>query len=197
MTNNGTGHKKARWLLEVVILLAALVLIGVLLRSAYHHFMRTAYPRTYAELVEEQAQATGLEPSLLYAIIRTESNFHPEAVSSAGAVGLMQLTADTFMWAQSRTEEEEILEAEQLFDPAVNIRYGALVVTLLEEQFHSRETVIAAYNAGIGNVRKWLQDEACSRDGVTLYSIPFEETRDYVQRVLDAQRMYQELYDIA
>lgn len=185
-----------RWILETAALLAALVLIGVLLHAGYRHFMRTAYPCAYAELVEEQARTTGLEPSLLYAIIRTESDFHPEAVSSAGAVGLMQLTADTFMWAQSRTEEAETLETEQLFDPAVNIRYGALVLTLLEEQFPNRETAIAAYNAGIGNVRKWLRDEACSKDGVTLYSIPFSETRDYVRQVLDTQKMYQELYDM-
>ena len=133
----------------------------------------------------------------MYAVIRTESGFDPQAVSSADARGLMQLTADTLDWAVSKSPGAEPVGGEDLFRPEVNIRYGVYVLKLLGEQFKEPDTVLAAYNAGMGNVRRWLKDPAYSQDGETLTAIPFEETRNYVQRVRDAQAMYRELYDMA
>lgn len=179
--------------LFLVLLLAAACL---LLRGGYQRYMRTAYPLRYTDLVETYAGEYGVEPSLVYAVIRTESGFDPEAVSSAGARGLMQLTEDTLDWAVSKSPDKEELTVEDLFRPEVNIRYGVYVLKLLGEQWKVKETVLAAYNAGQGNVRKWLADERYSTDGETLSDIPFSETKAYVEKVLKAQEMYRELYDL-
>ena len=86
--------------LELVLLLVLLALAAWGLRVGYIRYMRSAYPVEYEAYVEAYAEEYELPPSLLYAVIRTESEFNPDAVSSAGAVGLMQLTEDTFSWAQ-------------------------------------------------------------------------------------------------
>ena len=182
--------------LEIVLLLALLAAAVWGLRAGYTRYMRSAYPVEYEEYVEAYAAEYGLPPSLLYAVIRTESDFNPEAVSSAGAVGLMQLTEDTFSWAQYRCGVEEELPPEQRFDPETSIHYGSYVLALLEEMYGVRETALAAYNAGMGNVNRWLTDEAYSDDGRTLKEIPYPETRHYVEKVLKAQEMYQRLYGI-
>ena len=181
--------------LEIVLLLALLAAAVWGLRAGYTRYMRSAYPVEYEEYVEAYAAEYGLPPSLLYAVIRTESDFNPEAVSSAGAVGLMQLTEDTFSWAQYRCGVEE-LPQEQRFDPETSIHYGSCVLALLEEMYGVRETALAAYNAGMGNVNRWLTDEAYSDDGRTLKEIPYPETRHYVEKVLKVQEMYQRLYGI-
>ena len=133
---------------------------------------------------------------MIYALIRTESEFDPDAVSSAHAMGLMQLTEDTFRWAQSRSPEAESIPEEALFDPETNIRYGVMVLSLLREQFSDTGVLLAAYNAGIGNVRKWLADPTYSDDGSTLKAIPFPETAAYVEKIPAAQEMYRELYNV-
>lgn len=182
--------------IEVLFLLLLLAAACLLLRGGYQRYMRTAYPLRYTDLVEAYAGEYGVEPSLVYAVIRTESGFDPEAVSSAGARGLMQLTEDTLDWAVSKSPDKEELTVEDLFRPEVNIRYGVYVLKLLGEQWKVKETVLAAYNAGQGNVRKWLADERYSTDGETLSAIPFGETKAYVEKVLKAQEMYRELYDL-
>ena len=182
--------------LEIVLLLALLAAAVWGLRAGYTRYMRSAYPVEYEEYVEAYAAEYGLPPSLLYAVIRTESDFNPEAVSSAGAVGLMQLTEDTFSWAQYRCGVEEELPQEQRFAPETSIHYGSCVLALLEEMYGVRETALAAYNAGMGNVNRWLTDEAYSDDGRTLKEIPYPETRHYVEKVLKAQEIYQRLYGI-
>ena len=84
---------------------------------------------------------------------------------------------------------------ERVYDPEVNIRCGCKVLQVVMEQFEVKETALAAYNAGSGNVAKWLKDPDYSNDGVTLKEIPFEETRNYVKRVLKAQELYQTMYN--
>ncbi len=187
---------RIRAAVEVVFLLLLLAGVALLLREGYRRYMKAAYPLKYTELVQTWADEYDIPQSLVYAVIRTESAFDPDAVSWADARGLMQLTADTLDWAKSKAGDKEELTAEDLFRPEINIRYGVYVLKLLGEQFKEEDTVLAAYNAGMGNVRKWLADPAYSDDGVVLKDIPFKETREYVGRVRDAQAMYQELYDL-
>ncbi len=177
-----------------LLVLSVLAGLALLLKLGYRRYLQTAYPTTYSAFVHTYAEQYGLPPSLLFAVIRAESSFRPEAVSTAEAMGLMQLTADTFEWAQSRSPEAEALPTEALFDPETNIHYGALVLSLLGEMFEDGDARLAAYNAGMGNVRRWLADRQYSDDGVTLREIPYEETRAYIERVHSAQEMYQKLY---
>ena len=175
-------------LLLVVILLPLLAVVA--LRSLY------PYPTVYREEIYTAAEAYDLPPSLVYAVIHTESGFAPDVQSSAGAIGLMQVTPPTMEWALMRGGEDTPPTAEALADPAFNIDVGCRVLQLLGQSFEEQDTVLAAYNAGMGNVRKWLSDPAYSDDGETLHTIPFAETRNYVQKVADAKEMYRALYGL-
>ncbi len=178
----------------LIFLLVAAVLVA-LYSAAAAPIKRLIYPIKYREAVEESAAQYALPPSLLYAVIYTESRWNPDAVSSAGAMGLMQITDETYQWARRRAGEGHG-DTENLFEPAHNIHYGAAILSLLQENFSDLATVLAAYNAGQGHVRQWLADAGYSSDGVTLTRIPFEETENYVHRVLHIQQLYQSLYSI-
>ena len=190
--------RKRRWWPGVCLLLLVigLVAIGVALFGGYEGYVRSTFRLQYYDEVLTCAEQYGIEPSLVYGVIRTESNFDPDAHSSADAFGLMQVTESTLEWAQHRSEEFDGISAQQLFDPQVNIRCGVYVLSLLSEMFDDEDTVIAAYNAGLGNVQEWLENPAYSDDGITLHTIPFEETRHYVQRVRSAQAIYQNYYHV-
>ncbi len=181
---------------ELLLLAALLAGAAALLRAGYRRYMTSAYPLLYTEFVEKYADEYGLTPSLVYALIRTESEFNPDAVSSAGAKGLMQLTDATFEWVQTRTPEKEELPVKELFDPETNIRYGTYYLLLLSQQFSEQDTFLAAYNAGPGRVKGWLENAAYSDDGLTLREIPYAETAGYVTAVKRSQEMYRELYDL-
>ncbi len=190
------GSATRRALLGLAALVAVLAVVAGLLRVACYRYMCAAYPLEYRVYVEKYAQEYGFESSFLFALIQTESGFDPEAISPAKAMGLMQITEDTFLWAQDRSHVEEIIPTDRLFDPETNIRFGTLVLSLLREEFSDTRTLLAAYNAGMGNARKWLKDTDYSDDGVTLKDIPFAETRNYVDRIPAAQAMYKKLYKL-
>ena len=180
-----------------LVLVAALVLavLVVAFHAAYHLYLKVAYPLKHEAIVTAYAEQFELPPSLIYAVIQTESHFREDAVSSAGAKGLMQLMDGTYEWIQTKLPGEPE-PVERIFEPEVNIRCGSKLLAVLYGQFDRTETVLAAYNAGIGTVQGWLADERYSDDGVTLSHIPIEETDTYVKRVLKAQQRYQALYDM-
>ncbi len=155
-------------------------------------FLTVVYPLKYADTVNAYAKEYDLPPSLVYGVIHTESHFNETAVSSAGAKGLMQIVDSTFDWVLQKLGEDE----GDVFDVDTNIRCGTKLLRILSDEFAYTETVLAAYNAGIGNVSKWLGNQDYSNDGETLHTIPIKETENYVKRVLNAQKMYQNLYDI-
>ncbi len=177
------------------IALLILALLIPTLHYAVGYTIQWWYPLKYEDIVSEAAEKFQLEPSLVYAVIHTESKFDPDAVSTANAKGLMQITDDTYRWASERAGEAQSTP-DDLFDPETNIRTGCYVITLLSERFDSIETVLAAYNAGQGRVQEWLNNPDYSSDSKTLENIPYEETAEYVRRVLKTQKRYQQLYSI-
>lgn len=128
--------------------------------------------------------------AMVLAVIRTESNFDANAISPAGAVGLMQLLPETFEWLYTEKLGEP-LHPGDISAPAVNIRYGTYYLSYLYAAFGDWPLVLAAYNAGEGRVRDWLEDQ----DGV-LYDIPFPETKAYVEQTMRAYRHYTEKYSL-
>lgn len=185
-----------RLLLGCAALALLLAICVFLLGQAQQRFDESAYPLKYADTVLTAAEEYGLPPSLIYAVIHTESSFNPSAQSSADAVGLMQITNDTYRWALQRAGAEDTYDPDTLLDPVANIQCGTYILHLLGEKFENTQTVLAAYNAGQGHVRQWLADPAYSEDGVTLSHIPFAETEEYIRRVLTAQQRYQQIYNI-
>ena len=187
---NGNSRKIVR---DVLVFAVVLVLAIALFRFGYREYWRSSYPIAYEEQVNTYAERFSLPPSLIFGVIHTESRFNPEAQSRVGAKGLMQLMDVTFEWTLSKLGEEE----GDVFDPDTNIRCGTKLLSYLCDEFEVTETALAAYNAGIGNVRNWLKDTRYSSDGKTLHTIPFSETAAYVKRVMTAQQRYQTLYEIS
>jgi soluble lytic murein transglycosylase len=144
----------------------------------------------YFELVEPICEDHGLDSALLMALVFTESSFDPQAISSVGARGLTQIMPETFEWLQGKTGESQPLDS--LFEPEISLRYGALLLRLLLDEFGLPETALAAYHAGRGRVNQWLRDPAISPDGLTLTSIPSSDTRHYVSKVMKANMKYDE-----
>ena len=143
-------------------------------------------PKRYESLVTAYASEYGLESELIYAVIRTESNFQAGAVSNAGAVGLMQLMPSTARFAESCLGES--LDPET---PEDNLRLGCWYLRYLLDRFETSSLALAAYNAGEGTVRKWLR-EGEIRPGDT--SFPYRETEHYVARVKKFYKCYKFFY---
>lgn len=178
-----------RGVVLVVILAAVVVLFGPRLLEAGMKFL---YPQSYSDLVEQEAAEFDLDPDLVYAVIKTESGFDPEARSSADAMGLMQLTQETFDWIASLYPLEN--SSAGVYDPQANLHCGCALLRLLLDQYGSVDVALAAYNAGMGNVSEWLESGDYSHDGETLHTIPYPETDAYVKKVRRAYEIYQKLY---
>ncbi len=179
-----------RFIKKLFTLAVSLVLLATF---GYCVVLPRVLPLKYQDMVEKYAAQYQLEESLVYGVIFCESRFEPEAVSSADAVGLMQVTKETGWWAAEQMGLDP--SAIDLTDPDTNIRIGCWYLHWLNEKFDGvQETALAGYNAGHGNVARWLADEEMSRDGITLDEIPYGETKSYVKRVELAEKIYCFLY---
>jgi soluble lytic murein transglycosylase len=177
-------------------LIAAVFALAAVWQYVYKNdLFETVYERGYSQYVEKYAAEQKLDPLLVYAVIKNESGFNPQARSSIGARGLMQLTPDTFEWAQMLEQTQTKYTQSDLDTPEINIRYGTVVLSALVKQFGNEKTALAAYHAGRTNVMKWLADSRYSHDGKTLYNIPFSETRRYVAKVAKTKEIYKKLYN--
>lgn len=179
---------------KIVLLLVVIVILTACVRLAFLRFYRSAYPVHFRATVTEYSEKNNLPPSLVYAVIRTESGFDPYARSHVNAYGLMQITEDTFRWAQFREQDSSRLPVEALYDSAVNIRYGTAILCILIEEFGSLENALCAYHAGRGKLREWLADPELSQDGANISHIPSGVTAHYVDRVLSTKEIYERLY---
>ena len=178
----------------VIVLLAVLAIgMGFLADFIITCFEKTAYPRDYAEFVEVYAEAYGVPETVVYAVIRTESDFDSGVVSSAGAIGLMQMMPDTFTWLTDEILFDH-LDIGMLYDPETNIKYGTYYLSRLYDRYGDWDLTFAAYNGGPGNVDEWLADSEYADGDGGLKEIPFRETRNYVKKVNSALKKYERLY---
>jgi len=148
-------------------------------------YERIRYPLRYQAIVRGHAQNYGVDPALLAAVIYQESKFDAEAKSSSGAVGLMQLTPETAKGIAIRTGGSAF-RVSDLRNPEINVRYGCWYLRHLYRKYGEWRLVLAAYNAGQGNVDRWLREERGT--------IPFAETRHYVDRVEDLRAIYRDAW---
>ena len=152
---------------------------------------RSYFPLKYESTIEACAREYSMEEELLAGVIFAESKFLEDA-HSGKAAGLMQITEDTAKWICRELDME--YSEDMLYAPETNIKMGSFYLAYLAEQYKNMDTALAAYNAGMGNVAKWLKDERYSSDGITLSDIPFGETKRYVQRVNRLKKLYEIIY---
>ncbi|OFI07236.1 soluble lytic murein transglycosylase precursor [Clostridium acetireducens DSM 10703] len=152
------------------------------------------FPLKYKNSVVNYSKEFNLDPYLVAAVIKTESNFNLEAKSNKNAYGLMQITSDTGEWAAEKMGIKDF-HTNLLYDPQFNIRMGCWYLDNLRKEFNGNmDLVLAAYNGGRGNVQKWLNDSDHSLDGQNLHNIPFKETEDYLKKVKLNYKIYKFLY---
>jgi soluble lytic murein transglycosylase len=192
----GAGRRSRR--ISIAVCALCLLLIGVI--GAYYltDYLDWAkinnYPLKYEDLIDRYSQEYQLDPALVCAVIYAESGFDPKAVSVDGARGVMQIMPDTGDWIAGKLDMDDY-DVDMLFEPEVNIRFGCWMLNYLYGRFSGdAKKTLAAYNAGQGNVDKWMKDPGCSKDGLTLDYIPFKETRNYVKKVMAAHDIYLERY---
>lgn len=176
---------------KIIIILSVIIILGGAIYLESGKIKTLLYPRKYSVYVQKYSEEYNLDENLVYSIIKAESKFDEEALSHRGAKGLMQIADITRDWA---IEELELSDDIDIYDPETNIRIGCWYLNTLYKEFGETDLVIAAYNGGSGNVKKWLNDKKYSKDGKNLHVIPFSETDKYLIKVKKYYTQYNMLY---
>lgn len=169
-----SARRRKRIRNRVLLIAGVFLLLGVFLSLLYG----AGVPKRYSAVIEAAAEEFSVESELLYAVVRAESGFDANAVSGAGAVGLMQIMPQTALFV-----EELSGRRLDVRDPAENIDLGTAYLRYLFGRFSSLTQVLAAYNAGEGTVRAWLSRADLTDKQGDLAHIPYPETARYVRRV--------------
>lgn len=170
---------KKRILIIFSVLCVVVVFVFVL-------FNVILFPKKYTQYVDSYAKKYDVEQSLVYSIIRAESNFNPKAKSVAGAVGLMQILPSTASWIASKLNHADYYE-NQLYSPETNIEFGCYYLNYLFSKFKDTDVVVCAYNAGEGVVKKWLNEEGKLDES----KVTYPETLEYLHKVKQGLKFYE------
>ncbi len=158
-------------------------------------FWELAYPGGYFSIIRALPETQRVDTHLITAIIREESAYNPSAISSAGALGLMQVMPQTGQKIAEQLDSQQLFRRDRLFEPCYNIRLGSWYLRHLAEKFPNNLVyVIAAYNAGPEVVSKWVQLRGDKEQDEFIESIPYTETRNYVKKVLRSYGEYKRIY---
>ena len=155
--------------------------------------LKYLYPIKYEEYVYKYSKELKIDPMLTFAIIKPESNFEKNIVSRSGAVGVMQLMEDT---AKEQAKKLNMkFTKEILYNPEENIKLGIYYFDTLLDYFNNNYILaFCAYNAGMGNTQKWINQGIINSNGEGVENIPFKETNMYVRKIIRNYKIYKELY---
>ena len=156
-------------------------------------YWEALFPKPYWADLKKFSSSNALDPYLVASLIRQESEFNPAAVSRANAVGLMQLLPKVGKGV-AKQEKLKHFSTQQLFTPAVNMQLGTRYFRSMVDKFGAFEYALAAYNAGADRVQDWLGQGKYRDPQEFVESIPFTETREYVQAILRNENVYRQLY---
>jgi soluble lytic murein transglycosylase len=184
------GKKQGRWLIPVLLIVIAAWFVQT------ESMPRWAYPISYQAEIKRNADEYQVDPLLIAAIIKVESNYKIDAVSPKGAVGIMQLMPKTAEWILQKQRFGDISVDQVGSEANAGIALGSWYVRELMRQFDGElAATIAAYNAGPGKVRQWLDEGTWDGSLQNVRRIPYGETRHYVQRVIFYYQKYLKLYE--
>ena len=178
----------------LTVLFTVFIVGSIILLSSNKIILKMAYPLKYQEEVYRYSNEFDIDPLLVFAVMKAESNFDKYAASTKGAKGLMQVTDKTGIWAADKVGIKDFTPAN-LFIPDINIRLGCWYLSKLKKQFDGDVVLaITAYNGGSGRVQEWLKNEELSSTGKSLEKIPFDETDKYVKKVLREYEIIKYIY---
>ena len=180
-------------IIVILIFLCAIIYLMFGIFEVHKIIIKQIYPQKYSEYVEKYAEEYNLDSLLVYAMIKAESNFKQDAISKSNAVGLMQLMETTAEDTANKLGME--FNNEDLKDPEINIKLGTKYFSTLCETYDNIPIALTAYNAGSGNVNKWIEEGTISSSGDNIENIPFRETNNYVRKILRDYEIYKDLYE--
>ena len=185
---------RLRKLLLSLFLIAAVIFSGWKIWNSDAVQMRFVYMWDYQQDIITYSEKNNIDPFLVAAIIKNESNFKHKAVSGVGAVGLMQIMPETGRWIAEQMGLENYKDSD-LYQTKTNIRMGCWYVGELDHEFkHNMTLLMIAYNAGRGQTREWMQENNWTYDFNDAKAIPYPDTREYVTKVLQDRDKYYLLY---
>jgi len=164
----------------VRVLLVSVAIFFAVIAIAYSSIIFFIFPLKHKSEIRSAARTHGVDPVLVASVIRAESGFKKDALSSKGAIGLMQIMPTTGEFIAKKMDKKDY----DLFNVKDNIDMGTFYLKYLLDKFDDRKTALMAYNAGEGNVTRWLGGE------VRLTTCPFPETNAYVEKVLNSMTYY-------
>jgi len=180
-------RKNAKKLLILLMIIVLLIIVVICINKL---MIKMLYKKEYSEYVSRYSQEYNVNENLIYALIKAESNFEAEAVSNKNAQGLMQLMPSTAEDVANKSGIE--LTEENILEPEININIGTKYISTLLEKYECVEIALAAYNAGSGNVDKWIANGIIKADGSDIENIPFKETNNYVRKIMRDYKIYSE-----
>ena len=189
MRNKRSGHA-----LPIIIILICSVLLGFVFELACTGAEWLTHPREYDGIVSGWCAQYGVPEHIVYAMIKTESNFDSTKQGDGGKIGLMQLTPALYV-KLANTEHDSEINAAALYDPNTNVHYGTVYLAYLYQKYGMWTTVFAAWHAGEQTVDAWLQNpEYVDPDFGTLQTIPDKKIAKAVKKTVKAQEIYEKLY---
>lgn len=177
----------------VLTLIVLLIFLSIKIFKVQNIILEKIYPIKYEKIIEKCAEEYEVDKNYLYAIIKVESNFDENVNSKSGAKGLMQIMDATAQDIVNQMDSEFNKEYN-LYDPETNIIIGTKYFADLLKEYKNEKLALAAYNAGKGNVNKWIENGIIKADCSDIENIPFKETNMYVRKILQSYKIYQELY---
>lgn len=175
---------------KLILFLLVIALVFLIFFNVKDFVLKKIYPKQYDEFVEQYAKEYNLNSNIVYAIIKNESNFDKDISSNKGAIGLMQIMQETGSEVANRIN----VETFNLLDAKTNIQIGTKYFSELYQKYNNTNLALAAYNAGTGNVDKWIESGIIKVSGEDIENIPYKETNMYVRKVIQTEKIYEVLY---
>ena len=172
-----------------------LLIVAVILMLVLWCLRTFVFPLKHFDIIKEEAAKNNIDPYLILAIIKTESGFDKNVTSSKQAKGLMQIMNST---AEEMNQDEKLeLTEESIYNENINIALGCKDLSSLIKKYNGNYYLaVISYNAGMGNVDKWLKEGIINNDldDIVNNNIPFKETKNYLKKVITYYKIYRKLY---